>query len=60
MSWGVKRGAVERALVGHMEGGLSMANKGRGMVRQPATKFANLRKKMDKNKVLAKAGRKKK
>jgi hypothetical protein len=37
-----------------------MANKGRGAVRQPATKFANLRKKMDKNKVLAKAGRTKK
>ena len=37
-----------------------MAHKGRGMVRQPATKFANLRKKMDKNKVAAKAGRGKK
>jgi hypothetical protein len=35
-----------------------MANKGRGMVRQPATKFANLRRKMEKNKVAAKAGRK--
>jgi len=30
------------------------------MVRQPATKFANLRKKMDQNKILAKAGRRKK
>ncbi len=28
-----------------------MANKGRQAVRQPATKFANLRKKMEKNKV---------
>jgi hypothetical protein len=28
-----------------------MANKGRQSVRQPATKFANLRKKMEKNKV---------
>jgi hypothetical protein len=37
-----------------------MAQKGRGMVRQPATKFANLRKKMDKNKLAAKAGRTKK
>jgi hypothetical protein len=37
-----------------------MAHKGRGVVRQPATKFANLRKKMDKNKILAKAGRRKK
>jgi hypothetical protein len=36
-----------------------MAQKGRGMVRQPATKFANLRKKMEKNKVAAKTGRKK-
>jgi hypothetical protein len=37
-----------------------MANKGRGMVRQPATKFPHLRKKMAKNKVVAKAGCKKK
>jgi hypothetical protein len=37
-----------------------MANKGRGMVRQPATKFANLRKKMEKNKIVAKVVRKKK
>jgi hypothetical protein len=28
-----------------------MANKGRGSVRQPATKFANLRKKMTQNKI---------
>ena len=27
-----------------------MANKGRGMVRKPATKFASLRKKMERNK----------
>jgi hypothetical protein len=36
-----------------------MVEKGRGAVRQPATKFANLRKKMEKNKIRAKAGRKK-
>ena len=36
-----------------------MASKGRNMVRQPATKFANLRKKMEKNKVVARLGKKK-
>ena len=36
-----------------------MAEKGRRTVRQPATKFANLRKKMEKNKVTAKSNRKK-
>ncbi len=37
-----------------------MAEKDRGIVRQPATKFANLRKKMEKNKVAAKSERPKK
>lgn len=37
-----------------------MAQKGRGVGRQPATKFAHLRKKMEKNKVLSKVSRKKK
>ena len=37
-----------------------MAEKGRGTVRQPATKFPDLRKKMEKIRVVAKAGRKKK
>jgi hypothetical protein len=36
-----------------------MGEKGRGVPRMPATKFANLRKKMEKNKV-SKAVRKKK
>ena len=36
-----------------------MADKGRGMVRQPATKFAHLRKKMARNKTASKATRKK-
>ena len=36
-----------------------MAEKGRRTVRQPATKFTNLRKKMEKNKVRAKSHRKK-
>lgn len=35
-----------------------MAQKGRGMVRQPATKYAHLRKKMAKNKITAKIGKK--
>lgn len=37
-----------------------MAQKGRGLPRRPATKFAHLRKKMEKNKVLSKVARKKK
>ena len=37
-----------------------MANKGRGMMRQPAIKSANMQKKMAKNKIAAKAGTKKK
>ncbi len=36
-----------------------MVERGRRVVRQPATKFAKLRKKMERNKVRAKAGRKK-
>jgi hypothetical protein len=35
-----------------------MANKGRGMVRQPAIKSANMQKKMSKNKTMAKLGKK--
>ncbi len=37
-----------------------MAQKGQGGARRPATGFAHLRKKMEKNKVLAKFARKKK
>jgi hypothetical protein len=37
-----------------------MAERGRGMVRQPATKFAQLRKKMQKNRLVAKGRRNKK
>jgi hypothetical protein len=48
---------LAEALVG---GGNTMAQKGRGMARRPATKFAHLRKKMEKNKVLSKIARKKK
>lgn len=36
-----------------------MANKGRGMVRQPAIKSANMQKKMTKNKIISKLGKKK-
>ncbi len=36
-----------------------MANKGRGMVRQPALKSANMQKKLAKNKIHAKLGKKK-
>jgi hypothetical protein len=36
-----------------------MANKGRQSVRQPATKFAHLRKKMEKARIVSKAGKKK-
>ena len=36
-----------------------MADRGKQIVRQPATKFANLRKKMDQNKRRAKISRKK-
>jgi hypothetical protein len=35
-----------------------MSQKGRQSVRKPATKFAHLRKKMEKNKVLKAAGKK--
>lgn len=35
-----------------------MANKGRGMVRQPAIKSANMQKKMAKNKIVSKLGKK--
>ncbi|MGA2616745.1 MAG: hypothetical protein ABSF26_03990 [Thermoguttaceae bacterium] len=35
-----------------------MTEKGRRMVRQPATKFAHLRKKMLKNKIVKAAGKK--
>jgi hypothetical protein len=37
-----------------------MAGKSRQMPRKPATKFAHLRKKMEKNRIVAKIGRKKK
>jgi hypothetical protein len=43
----------------YLTGASVMAQKGRGMVRQPATKFAQLRKKMDKVQTVAKAARKK-
>jgi len=36
-----------------------MANKGRGMVRQPAIKSTNMQKKMAKNKIAARLGKKK-
>lgn len=36
-----------------------MANKGRGMMRQPAIKSANIQKKMAKNKIAAKLRKKK-
>ena len=36
-----------------------MANKGRGMVRQPAIKSKNMQKKMSKNKIAANLGKKK-
>ena len=36
-----------------------MTERGKRIVRQPATKFANLRKKMDRNKLRAKVIRKK-
>jgi hypothetical protein len=36
-----------------------MANKGRGMVRQPATKSPKMQKKMAKNKIAARLGKKK-
>ncbi len=37
-----------------------MTGKGRQAPRKPATKFAHLRKKMEKNRIVAKLGRKKK
>lgn len=37
-----------------------MANKGRGMVRQPATKSPKMQKKMAKNKIVAKVAGKRK
>ena len=36
-----------------------MAGKGRHTARKPATKFAHLRKKMDKNRTVSKVGKKK-
>jgi hypothetical protein len=36
-----------------------MADKGRGRVRQPATKSANLQKKMTRNKIASRLGKKK-
>lgn len=36
-----------------------MANKGRGMMRQPAIKSANMQKKMSKYKIIARLGKKK-
>jgi len=40
-------------------GRTTMAGQGRQMPRKPATKFANLRKKMEKNRVVSKVGEKK-
>ena len=37
-----------------------MPNKGRQTPRKPATKFAHLRKKMEKNRIVAKIGKNKK
>jgi hypothetical protein len=37
----------------------AMAGKGRQMPRKPATKFAHLRKKMEKNRIVSKIGKKK-
>jgi hypothetical protein len=37
-----------------------MAGKGRPTARKPATKFAHLRKKMEKNRIVSKFGKKKK
>ena len=37
-----------------------MAERGRQTARKPATKFAHLRKKMEKNRIVSKAGKKKK
>ncbi|MCL4192575.1 MAG: hypothetical protein KJZ87_12660 [Thermoguttaceae bacterium] len=37
-----------------------MGQKGRGMPRKPATKFAHLRKKMEQNKILSKISQNKK
>ena len=37
-----------------------MAGNGRQPARKPATKFAHLRKKMEKNRIVAKLGKKKK
>lgn len=37
-----------------------MAGRGRQTARKPATKFAHLRKKMDKARIVAKVGKKKK
>jgi hypothetical protein len=37
-----------------------MANKGRQTPRKPATKFAHLRKKMEKSRIVSKSGKKKK
>ena len=36
-----------------------MSGKGRQMARNPATKFAHLRKKMEKNRIMSKIGKKK-
>ena len=36
-----------------------MARQGRQMARKPATKFAHLRKKMEKNRIMSKIGKKK-
>ncbi len=36
-----------------------MARQGRQMTRTPATKFAHLRKKMEKNRIVSKLGKKK-
>jgi hypothetical protein len=45
--------------LGNIEGVSTMAGKGRQTPRKPATKFANLRKKMEKAKIGAKVRKKK-
>jgi hypothetical protein len=46
--------------LGGGEKGTTMAQKNRQTARRPATKFAHLRKKMEKNRIAAKLGKKKK
>ena len=56
-----KRGlAQERLLTLAGKGKATMAGKGRQTARKPATKFAHLRKKMEKTRIVSKIGKKKK